>query len=337
MVMFQFVDSPSAGLRSPALRDCLAAVSRHFDRGLVTPAAERAIDDCVTRLPFCGVLVFEHRLHDRQAQVDVSVRIPRAAISLSPAARAARAWLEAERLSRLMLVPAHHIAAIDLEFDLPVADLPVDGGGELSPRVFLQTTRDTPADHLLPLARLLLGAEPRAEQRAVLERCQAALSGQERVLHVYAQFGEDTPDVLRMVVTGLTVDRLPAYLRAIAWPGDVDDLAAWLAELAPLADNVDLAFSVDDEVQAKLGLEFFIAPRDERRAEWERLFAPLCARGLCLPERAHAVLDWWGPVEHGVGERWTITRFRSHLKLSHDGARACGLKAYVGAHTRGNP
>lgn len=330
MAMFEFVHSPGERLASPTSMQCLEAVRQHFDRRLVTPEAERSISDCVARLPFCSVVVFEHRLHDQQAQVDVSVRIPRARMALAPEARGARAWVEAERLSQVMLAPANHIAAIDLEFDLPAGD-----HAELLPRVFLQTTQDIPAEHVLPLARLLFGTEPRVEQRATLQRCQAALRGRERVLHVYAQFGEGEPDVLRMVVTGLTGERVPAYLRAIAWPGNVDDLARWLTELAPLVDSVDLAFSVDDEIQPKLGVEFFIEPRADRRAEWQRLFAPLCARELCVPERALAILEWWGPVDHAsIGERWNITRFRSHLKLSHDGERACGLKAYVGTHTR---
>ena len=323
------------GSRSPALPgmlDCFHAIRPHFTEGLASPQALDALQQAMAQLPFCSLVFLEHRMHDASPWVDLAPRIPRANLVLSGRARKTHAWTEAARVSRAALDASWHIKGIDLEFDLPRA---LDTA--LSPRLFLEMHRDAPRGRLVQLARLLHGDISSRAKTATIERCDDALPEDGRILHLCAAPSREQQGPLRVVVTGLDESVLLDYLRAIDWPGDVPAIAEWLRVVRPLCDNVDLAFDIADRVQARVGIELFIAPRRDRTDDWTALFAALRQHGIGRRERTDGFLAWPGssslsvPGDSGAADaNWEFVRFQSHLKLVHDGVRIVAAKGYIG-------
>ena len=234
------------------------------------------------------------------------------------------------------------IAGAWLEFDLA----PGPAAAPAAPRVFVDFERDAlgrlSAVEMLDLVRRavrpLRGAELDA---AVLERLRVCIdhlpSG--ATLPYVGTFDPGEPRALRVCLRGLGRG-LPAYLRAVGWPGDSHDLDARV--MAPLAAargdasagasiaHVDLGATVGPRV----GLEYTFARRPQlsgRLAE-QALLEHLVARGWCDAETAEALARWPGQsAEIFPHEIWhsRVARRLNHVKLIYATGEPVHLKAYL--------
>jgi hypothetical protein len=130
---------------------------------------------------------------------------------------------------------------------------------------------------------------------------------------------------------------LPAYLKAIEWPGDIRRVADTIETLPNLtrAFDLGLAFDVSDAVGPRLGLEFVFRNHTDHDAALAGALDDLISAGLCAPGwsdtfarwtgKAPGQPDWYralvtGPPEHH--------RFVSHFKIVLDGPQI-EAKGYV--------
>jgi hypothetical protein len=130
---------------------------------------------------------------------------------------------------------------------------------------------------------------------------------------------------------------LPAYLRAIGWPGDIGRVADTIEALPNLARAFDLglAFDVSDVVGPRLGLEFVFRNRTDHDAALADALDDLISAGLCTPGwretfarwtgKAQALPDWYRAF---VADPSGHHRFVSHFKIVLDGPQI-EAKGYV--------
>ncbi|WP_140799459.1 hypothetical protein [Myxococcus xanthus] len=256
----------------------------------------------------------------------------------------ARAWAEPGGLLD------REVDAFWLEFDLdaPVASPPL-------PIVFL-CTRDQPVAVNEELHR-----QKSDTYRATLHAGLPLLRGDEAPLTPELQRGMDVciealpPGAhlyaacvmmsrrsknLRFTLKNVPPERVVAYLEAVAWPGDFQQLRDTLAWVLPLGVNrFMLNLDLAPQLLPTLGLECSFQGRAQPAEEprWQRLLDELVTRGLCAPSRRDALLAWPGRTQvnlpAGSATRESVFDKRlAHVKLGLTGAPVIEAKAYLATH-----
>ncbi|WP_394823103.1 hypothetical protein [Pendulispora albinea] len=100
---------------------------------------------------------------------------------------------------------------------------------------------------------------------------------------------------------------IPAWLDAIAWPGERRHLALLLDLLGPRSGtNVEL--DLGKRVGPVLGMLYEPVARSREPASWEPLFARLIERGACEPAKARAAMEWLGTETVDIpGAAWLVS------------------------------
>ena len=144
---------------------------------------------------------------------------------------------------------------------------------------------------------------------------------------------------MRLIVSRVEADRVPAMLEELGWPGSIPQLKEVLADTADVRDSFMLDVDVAaDGLLPRLGLELF--PEHRRgdpdswlctvRADWLPLVQYLGARKLCRPEKAAALLAFPGRDRlFDVAGVFTLYRGINHIKLVIDNDRPLHAKAYA--------
>ncbi len=234
----------------------------------------------------------------------------------------------------------HLVAGAWIEFDLGphAAQRPVE------PRVFVDFVRS----HLDRLTR----EERQALVQAVLEplrgagptvtelACLDALPPLATLPYVGVDVAAANPG-LRLCLRGLGA-ALPAYLRDVGWPGDVEHLAQQiLVSMAAAQGAADggttlLHIDVDRErgVAPRVGLEYAftrLCQVQGRLAEGD-LLALLVRRGWCDADALAGLRAWPGQtIELLPHQIWhsRVGRRVNHVKLTYASGEPIGLKAYL--------
>lgn len=159
----------------------------------------------------------------------------------------------------------------------------------------------------------------------------AVLPPSARILHVAPM---PTRGAGLRVHTSLPRTDLPAWLAAIAWPGD-RRAAAWACELCRGIEQVGVQFTLDGEVAPYLGLECYSLADPRTDPTWERLFAGLIAAGLCSPDKAAAALRWFGDETVDMPDAQWLTNIQRqfYVKLVLAGSTLTA-KVYLTLHPR---
>lgn len=232
-------------------------------------------------------------------------------------------------------------------------DRPEGGRPPAAPALFL------PLDSPGGKARLPGGREAalsRAEQLRSRsgETLSAGLDGlrehlPEGVSIGYLGFLVGRGTAFRVNLRGIRPDALPALLKAISWPGDVDLAARYFGRLVGLADRVIVSLDLGLRLQPSIGFETVLDASPAQEPRWTALLDYLCREGLCAVDRRDALEALPARLyPEQAGQLWPaswlvaavlspphcvpwVERRISHLKLSVGGDGTVVAKAYVSA------
>ncbi len=201
---------------------------------------------------------------------------------------------------------------------------------------------------------LVLGRPLPEAQKDLLVRCFDELPKGSYVFQMGTMLSrEGSP--LRLCVRNIPRSAVPRWLGRTGWQGNRASLSREMASLAPFVDRIDCdvdlpAFS--GEIGPKIGLECSLGPSPEIKDRYARFLDFLVARGLCLPQKRDALMQYPGGnhqyekpdlwPEHlkqaSALFRWSqvsvLLRSINHIKLVFQEGRVTEAKAYLSvAHT----
>jgi hypothetical protein len=345
-----------------ALDAYLRVAAPHLSPQLISPEALADLQQIARQLPPASASGFECRLGQPEALADLGVRF--LATDGSRAVLAGRGdppgefalsrfthpvWERLRHFGARWDEPgsrlAEEIGDIFLEFD-------VEGTPEQVPipSFFIEYERRAPRRlEVMEEALALLWGEPLAPAvRRRVVACREALPPGGQVSAVGAMFSRRFEGV-RLCLHGLTRDTLPGYLERVGWPGTPAEWEPLLAAVAPRVERLALSLDVGGTVQPRLGVECHLAEslQEADTARWAAVLEVLVARGLCLPAKQRALLDWVGhthlrsrpealpdhlrALSMGLGPRALPVFLRriNHVKLVFQPGRPPEAKAYL--------
>lgn len=158
-----------------------------------------------------------------------------------------------------------------------------------------------------------------------LRRCEVALPLLGQMCHVAVLPHRQVRDV--RIHFGLPHHDLDRYLAAIAWPGDMAQVHAWLPAWQAGLDIAGFQLDVGETVAQNLGMEFYLPTSPKADVRWTPLFERLAGSGLCNREKLDAVARWPGtsidPIRGCRVERTLL------VKVALDRRGGVAAKAYL--------
>ena len=145
-----------------------------------------------------------------------------------------------------------------------------------------------------------------------------------------------TSPALRVCVSKLPAQDIPAWLGRIGWQGDTQALTCILEPVATRAQMVALNLNLTADGPAeKIGVECYMDWLVEEVAQWAPLFDWLAAQHLCLPHKRCGLEEFPGmtlspPQLKGAPVAYlNIYRKIHHLKLSITRGQVSEAKGYL--------
>ncbi len=329
---------------------------------LVSAEAQRAVERITQALPaaLSSWVYLERWLQASADDVDLIVRVDTQgrAMLVNTGDRGrpighewpdGRAWPRISTFARAWNDPENAIhAGVDaiwLEFDAPRS---APGAALPAPRVFLDFARSaytqTAVEPRFELAvaalQALLGEANARPSMAMLERCFGALPLGAHLLYLGTPIDAAEPVPLRVCVSGLSDEQIVAYLAALDWPGDVDDLRRQVlvpcarAKSAPGKPVAVLHLDMDTQLANRIGLEYAFGRVSQLRGELREVafLDHLVERGWCEAAACAGLVAWPGrEVALLAHEIWhsQLVRRLSHVKLTYATGEAVRSKAYL--------
>ena len=157
------------------------------------------------------------------------------------------------------------------------------------------------ADHterlkaILASIEILKGKAPGEPLQSTLGSCFAHLPGHAGILGVGIMLSRSTESV-RVSVGNVSLDESCAYLDALDWCGSTEPLQRDLSDPSILLDGMNLTIDVGNGIGQRLGLECYSRTRQQsvRSPRWEKLVERLVEKGLCVPQKAKAAMQFPG-------------------------------------------
>ncbi len=329
----QLAADPPPGPGTCTCADWLPVVRPHLAEILVDGPALERIRRLARLLPGDAASALEVRLGRIHGAVDFSVRLTRPA--------------QARRLAEQPFPPllrnvledwarggvgsgTSPVSSLWLEFDLDRAAepaLPAICAGLSAPAEPAWVSRS-----LLPL----LHGEPLPErQRALVERCCAAIPPAARLLYVFSLRSRGAGEV-RLEILGLDPAGIRRYLERIGLPA-LEPAAAVLPLFAGV-ERLHLSLDVGERLSPRVGIEGSFVRLPHREPGWEELFDRLQARDLCTPEKRAAAFAWPGQDSARTAPAWPpaardadvrCVRSLSHVKVVTHPEREPEAKVYL--------
>lgn len=165
-----------------------------------------------------------------------------------------------------------------------------------------------------------------------------------------------TPGV-RLIVTRISPQDILPYLTKIGWSEKDEQLQHLLTELDEQVSRIVLHITVTENgIEQKIGLECSFSPdRYHLEDRWSSFFNYLIKKGLCLPRKKNALLQFMGVELENPNKEFTtdlykpsvkihpnkfssaLVRFISHVKLVYEPNHILLAKAYSGVRLLGCP
>ena len=320
-------------LERTSLGDWIAVSLPHLPAVLAGDGVRSHLLRVARDLPGDCAAALEIRLAPDAGGIDLSVQLTQPAQALQLADRIhipalhefLASWAQGDPL-------ASPVSSVWLEFDL---DPDIE---ELPAPVVCAGFHDSVdpcwlTDWLLPALR---GGALEEEQRSLIHRCLEGMPASGRLLYAFSLRSRGSGAV-RLEILGLETAALSSFVREMA-PRAAERVAG-LAAIFNGIERTHLSFDITREISPRIGIEgsFLRPPPRERR--WKDLIDRLEARGLCSPEKGHALLQWPGyqsfwtapdawPVE-AAREGVFCVRSLSHVKLVSLPDREPEAKAYL--------
>lgn len=192
------------------------------------------------------------------------------------------------------------------------------------------------------------------EQR-VLQAIQQLPEGAS-LMNVGAMIARSTNGV-RLVITRILPTQVLAYLTSIGWTDKNEGLPLLLEELTQQVSRIVLHINItEDGVDQKIGIECsFSHDQYNLETRWSNFFDYLVKKGVCLPEKRAALLQFPGVEQEDAHYDFNLdsyqiaakipennfssalVRYISHIKLVYKPNQPLEAKAYPGARLFGHP
>ena len=274
---------------------------------------------------------------------------------LPPNGLAGDVWRRVRRLCRDWSTPGNPLHDAISELWLELDGPEVHAGrparlDRLAPSIFA-VLRPRTTDAALAAAhdalRALVEPAPPETLALVLDRISASCPPPAHVSHVGVMLGRSVP-ALRIHVSHLPLAAFRAFLAAIDWAGDAEQVHELAEVLLLHGDSVVLCLDVVGDVLPRAGLECFFAQKHGVDPRWAPLLDRLVVLGLATASKAEALLRWPGRItppdtptawpadlivaglQQPVNVFGVIDRRLSHVKLTCSPAAPVTAKAYFG-------
>jgi hypothetical protein len=162
---------------------------------------------------------------------------------------------------------------------------------------------------------------------------------------------------VRLIIAKIHPDQIIPYLTAIGWSEENEQLPQLLKDLSEQVSRIVLHITITEQgVDQKIGLECSFAPDTYHlEARWESFFEYLIDKGLCLPEKKDALLQFVGVEQDDPRKDFdpavfrptvkmqdsdfssALVRYISHVKLVYGPNQVLTAKAYPGVRLFGCP
>ncbi len=337
---------------------------------LVAPDAGARLVRVARSLPaaLTNWIYLECRLRRTEQRVDLIVRVDQRGrdiltgenpvLELDAGAQRDPVWRRVRALARAWSDPScvlhRGVERIWLELDLHESCDELSRGELPAPGVFVEFSREVYAQHrredrllvaMTALGILVPGGLAPVMSRN-LRRCWELLPSGATIPYV-GLFPARGSDAVRVSVAGLSDADLPAYLRALRWPGAHKDLthaiSAFLPHArAPRPRMAIVNLDVGPEIGRGVGVEYLLSHASQLRGTiLEReLLDHLVGIGVCSAAKRDALHAWPGASFQVMPhELWRSRACRrvNHLKLSLADAGSLEVKAYLAASHEFHP
>ena len=338
--------------------------------GLVASDAAPRLMRVAASLPaaLTSWIYLECRLRREEERVDLIIRVdPRGrdilagenpVIALDATLQRHPVWHGVRTLARAWSDPSSRlyrgVERIWLEFDVHESCDLLSPGELPAPGVFIEFAREVYAQHrredrvgvAMAVLRTLMPGAMELSMSRNLRRCWELLPSSAAIPYV-GLFPARGSQAVRVSVAGLSDAELPAYLRALRWPGShrqlTDAISVFLPRTrVPLPRMAIVNVDVDREIGAGVGLEYLLSHASQLRGSiLERdLLDHLVRSGICTAAKSDALLAWPATsLQVMPHELWRSRACRrvNHLKLSFADARSLEVKAYLAASHEYHP
>lgn len=162
---------------------------------------------------------------------------------------------------------------------------------------------------------------------------------------------------VRLIIAKIQPDQIIPYLTKLGWSDEHEQLPVLLEELTQNVTRVVLHITVTENgIDQKIGLECSFAPdKYHLETRWQSFFNYLVKKGLCLPEKKDALLEFMGVEQEDTKRNFdtamyrpivkfenndcssALVRYISHIKLVYEPDHGLSAKAYPGVRLFGCP
>jgi hypothetical protein len=162
---------------------------------------------------------------------------------------------------------------------------------------------------------------------------------------------------VRLIIAKIQPKQIIPYLTKLGWSEESEQLPMLLKDLAHQVSRVVLHITITENgVDQKIGLECSFAPdKYHLETRWRSFFNYLVKKGLCLPEKKDALLEFIGVDQDDTKRIFDTTSYRpivkfenndcsgalvryiSHIKLVYEPNQVLSAKAYPGVRLFGCP
>jgi hypothetical protein len=162
---------------------------------------------------------------------------------------------------------------------------------------------------------------------------------------------------VRLIIAKIQPNQIIPYLTKLGWSEEGEQLPVLLEELTQNVTRVVLHITVTENgIDQKIGLECSFAPdRYHLETRWQSFFNYLVKKGLCLPEKKDALLEFIGVDQEDTKRNFdtavyrpivkfenndcssALVRYISHIKLVYEPDHGLSAKAYPGVRLFGCP
>jgi len=202
-------------------------------------------------------------------------------------------------------------------------------------RTFLRPGLDAPKRHVQGglvhtlLADIMGERALAAEVARGLSTCLRELPEDSCILHAAPLLARGLPRI--RITLGLRPGGMLQWLEAVGWPGDREEVAAWLRMMTAPWQRVFFQVELDHRIHPHLSVETRLSSeRFPEREHWQAFLGRCVGAELVDQARAEAALRWPGESVLVVDDSAMTLRRSAYLKLVLSGGRASEVKAYLG-------
>jgi len=152
---------------------------------------------------------------------------------------------------------------------------------------------------------------------------------------------------VRLHINKIKPEQIVQYLEEIGWKDESGEFARLIDELKDKADRFVISYDVTDNgIAPRIGIELSFTSNLFHNEDWNQLFDYLVEKGICIPEKRDALMDYVGtnddeyfsggimkPVTSSANILETIdsakiVRYINHVKIVYQPGKPLEAKAY---------